>query len=37
MPPVFAYTGIASAFRAAGFEEVARRSATRPILRRALR
>jgi GNAT superfamily N-acetyltransferase len=37
MPPVFAYTGIASAFLAAGFEEVARRSETRPILRRALR
>lgn len=30
---VFAYTGIASAFRAAGFSEVARRSPTRPIMR----
>jgi GNAT superfamily N-acetyltransferase len=36
MPPVFAYTGIASAFRRAGFKEVARRSATRPIMRRHL-
>ncbi len=34
MPPVFAYTGIASAYRTAGFEEVARRSETRPIMRR---
>jgi GNAT superfamily N-acetyltransferase len=31
---VFAYTGIASAFRAAGFSEVIRRSPTRPIMRR---
>ena len=30
---VFAYTGLASAFRKAGFEEVARRSETRPIMR----
>ena len=37
MPPVFAYTGIASAFLAAGFREVARRSETRPIMRRHLR
>jgi GNAT superfamily N-acetyltransferase len=37
MPPVFAYTGIASAFRRAGFKEVARRSETRPIMRRRLR
>jgi GNAT superfamily N-acetyltransferase len=35
-PPVFAYTGIASAFRRAGFVEVVRRSATRPILRRVV-
>lgn len=34
MPPVFAFTGIASAFRKAGFREVARRSPTRPIMRR---
>ncbi|HEX6817795.1 MAG TPA: GNAT family N-acetyltransferase [Ktedonobacterales bacterium] len=33
MPPVYAYTGLASAFRRAGFVEVARRSATRPIMR----
>jgi GNAT superfamily N-acetyltransferase len=32
----FMYTGAASAFLAAGFEEVARRSATRPIVRKAL-
>jgi len=32
-PDVFAYTGLASAFRKAGFEEVLRRSETRPIMR----
>lgn len=37
MPPVFAYTGLASAFLQAGFREVARRSETRPIMRRDLR
>ena len=37
MPAVFAYTGIAAAFRRANFNEVARRSATRPIMRRTLR
>ncbi|MBN2386789.1 MAG: GNAT family N-acetyltransferase [Anaerolineales bacterium] len=31
--PVFVYTGLVSAFRQAGFEEVARRSETRPIMR----
>lgn len=31
----FVFTGLASTFRRAGFEEVARRSATRPIMRRA--
>ena len=31
--PVFAYTGIASAFDKAGFKEVLRRSETRPIMR----
>ncbi len=36
MPDVFAYTGIASAFARAGFQEVARRSETRPIMRRRL-
>jgi GNAT superfamily N-acetyltransferase len=30
----FVYTGLLSAFRAAGFREVARRSPTRPIVRR---
>jgi GNAT superfamily N-acetyltransferase len=34
MPAVFAYPGIASAYLAAGFREVARRSETRPIMRR---
>jgi GNAT superfamily N-acetyltransferase len=33
MPAVFAYTGLAAAFRQAGFTEVARRSETRPIMR----
>jgi GNAT superfamily N-acetyltransferase len=33
MPDAFAYTGLASAFRKAGFVEVARRSETRPIMR----
>lgn len=33
MPDVFAWTGIASAFVKAGFQEVARRSPTRPIFR----
>ncbi len=31
------YTGLASTFRRAGFREVARRSTTRPIVRRAVR
>jgi GNAT superfamily N-acetyltransferase len=34
MADVFACTGLAAAFRAAGFTEVARRSETRPIMRR---
>jgi GNAT superfamily N-acetyltransferase len=33
MPPAFAWTGLAAAFRRAGFSEVARRSETRPIMR----
>ncbi len=33
IPDVFAYTGFVSSFRKAGFIEVARRSATRPIMR----
>lgn len=33
MPDTFAWHGTASAFRQAGFREVARRSATRPIMR----
>ncbi len=32
-PDTYAYHGLASAFRRAGFTEVARRSATRPIMR----
>jgi GNAT superfamily N-acetyltransferase len=35
-PDAFAWTGLASAFRAAGFVEVERRSPTRPIMRRHL-
>lgn len=34
MPDVFAYTGLPSAFAKAGFAEAARRSPTRPIMRR---
>ncbi len=34
LPDAFAYHGPAAAFVAAGFEEVARRSPTRPIMRR---
>jgi GNAT superfamily N-acetyltransferase len=37
MPPVFAWPGIASVYRQAGFREVARPSETRPIMRRTLR
>ncbi len=37
MPPVFAYPGLASAYRQARFKEVARRSETRPIMRRMVR
>jgi GNAT superfamily N-acetyltransferase len=33
MPDAFAWFGLASAFERAGFEEVARRSPTRPIMR----
>jgi GNAT superfamily N-acetyltransferase len=33
IPAAFAWTGIPKAFRRAGFTEVARRSATRPIMR----
>jgi GNAT superfamily N-acetyltransferase len=32
-PAVFVYTGLAAAYRQAGFRECARRSATRPIMR----
>jgi GNAT superfamily N-acetyltransferase len=36
MAPVFAHMGLAASYRRAGFKEVARRSATRPIMRRML-
>jgi GNAT superfamily N-acetyltransferase len=36
IPAVFAYTGLASAFRKAGFKEVRRNSARRPIFRIAV-
>ncbi|HTK32149.1 MAG TPA: GNAT family N-acetyltransferase [Candidatus Saccharimonadaceae bacterium] len=36
MPAAFVWHGLAASFRAAGFREVARRSATRPIMRREL-
>jgi len=36
MPDPFVWTGLASAFRKAGFKEVARRSPTRPLMRRLL-
>ncbi|MCR9220420.1 MAG: GNAT family N-acetyltransferase [Alphaproteobacteria bacterium] len=35
-PAVYAWTGFVGAFRDAGFEEVARRSETRPIMRKSL-
>ncbi len=35
-PDPFVYTGLASAFLQAGFEEVLRRSETRPIMRRVI-
>ena len=37
MPAVFAFTGLHAAFERAGFKEVARRSATRAVMRRHLR
>ena len=37
MPAAFAWTGLAAAFRKAGFKECARRSAARPIMRYVLR
>jgi len=36
VPDVFAWTGFDAAFRQAGFEECARRSPTRPIMRRSV-
>jgi GNAT superfamily N-acetyltransferase len=35
-PAAFVWTGLAPAFREAGFEEVARRSPTRPIMRHVI-
>ena len=37
MPDAFAWTGLAQGFRKARYREVARRSPTRPIMRKALR
>jgi GNAT superfamily N-acetyltransferase len=37
LPDAFAWTGLPSAFARAGFEEAARRSPTRPIMRKTLR
>jgi GNAT superfamily N-acetyltransferase len=36
MAPPFVWTGLAAAFQKAGFKEAARRSKTRPIMRRSL-
>jgi GNAT superfamily N-acetyltransferase len=36
-PDVFVFTGLASAFRRAGFKEIRRRSPHRPIMRRSMR
>ncbi|MBM4118249.1 GNAT family N-acetyltransferase, partial [bacterium] len=33
VPDIYAFTGVPAMFLAAGFEEIARRSPTRPILR----
>ncbi|MEM6676628.1 MAG: GNAT family N-acetyltransferase [Pseudomonadota bacterium] len=35
-PPVYAWTGFVGAFREAGFQEVVRRTPTRPIMRKTL-
>jgi len=37
MPPAFVYTGLASAFKQAGFTEAGRRSPTRPIMRYSIK
>ena len=37
MPDAFAWTGLVSSFTQAGFREVARRSKSRPIMRREYR
>ena len=37
VPPVFAWTGISGAYIQAGFTEVARRSPTRPIMRKEMK
>jgi GNAT superfamily N-acetyltransferase len=36
MPDIYAWMGLASMFRSAGFDEIARRSETRPLMRRNL-
>jgi GNAT superfamily N-acetyltransferase len=35
-PGIFVWTGLAATFRRAGFREVARRSPTRPVMRKAI-
>lgn len=37
MPDIYAWMGLASMFEAAGFDEIARRSETRPVFRKNLR
>jgi len=37
MPPVFVYTGLASAFKQAGFTEAGRRSPKRPMMRYSIK
>jgi len=37
LPSAFVWTGLLSTFREVGFEEVARRSPTRPIVRKELK
>ena len=36
MPDIYAYMGLASMFTKAGFTEIARRSETRPLMRKTL-
>ena len=36
MPPIYAWMGLSSMFANAGFDEIARRSETRPLMRKML-